>query len=135
MSLKRQIDLGPFKHIVDDAIPIRNATLSIFSTCMDKCHTTTIIDNTTFLPSVLAKSLGDVKDVQIQAYQILISMCSSHPMDVVLFLDSFVGPLEKSIFAKKSSGNAASQDDKTNDKVKSALGVVIALMNVDGAKK
>lgn len=72
------IDLGPFKQTVDDALPVRKAALSIFSTCLDQCPD--LIGVSDFIP-ILAKALGDVEDIQLQCkfkYVILLSDKKCH---------------------------------------------------------
>merc|ERR1712083_580281 len=64
LKLERKVDLGPFTHKVDDALPLRKASLSIFATCLEKLPAS--LDITAFMP-VLAKALADVEDVQLQA--------------------------------------------------------------------
>jgi cullin-associated NEDD8-dissociated protein 1 len=58
--------------------------------------------------SVLAKSMGDVEDVQLQTHQIVLSMCSRHPIPLVAAADSFVEPLEKTVNKKKGSKTGVS---------------------------
>ena len=66
LNMERKVDLGPFKHTVDDALPLRKAALSIVATCLEKCPT--CLDIPAFMP-VLAKALADVEDIQLQAHQ------------------------------------------------------------------
>ena len=96
----RTIDLGPFKEKVDDALPIRKVALSIFSTCLEKCSST--INVTEFIP-ILAQALGDVEDVQLQAHQIVIVMCSRYPNEIAAAVETFVDPLRKTM--EKKTGN------------------------------
>jgi cullin-associated NEDD8-dissociated protein 1 len=105
LNMERKVDLGPFKHTVDDALPLRKAALSIVATCLEKCPS--CIDIPGFV-SVLAKSMGDVEDVQLQTHQIVLSMCSRHPIPLVAAADSFVEPLEKTVNKKKGSKTGVS---------------------------
>ncbi len=80
LKLERKVDLGPFQHTVDDALPLRKASLSIFATCLEKLPAS--LDIAAFMP-VLAKALGDVEDIQLQAHHIVISMCMRQPTYLV----------------------------------------------------
>lgn len=128
LRLQRTVDLGPFKHNVDDAIPLRKAALSIFSTCLESLPGS--LDIASFMP-VLAKALGDAEDIQLHAHQIVISMCSRHPSYVVNAADSFVDPLEKTL-KKKTGQKAGTELERLNDWIKSALRVAVNLSRVEG---
>lgn len=105
LNMERKVDLGPFKHTVDDALPLRKAALSIVATCLEKCPT--CLDIPAFMP-VLAKALADVEDIQLQAHQIVISMCARQPLPIVAAADSFVEPLEKTVNKKKGTKTGVS---------------------------
>ena len=128
LKLQREVDLGPFKHKVDDAVPLRKAALSIFATCLETLPGS--LDMASFMP-VLAKALGDAEDIQLHAHQIVISMCSRHPSYVVNAADSFVEPLEKTL-KKKAGQKTGTELERLNDWIKSALRVAVAVSKVEG---
>lgn len=107
LNMERKVDLGPFKHTVDDALPLRKAALSIVATCLEKCPS--CIDISSFMP-VLVKAMGDVEDIQLQAHQIVLSMCSRQPIPLVQAADSFVEPLQKTCNKKKGNKTGVSRD-------------------------
>ncbi|KAL7470571.1 hypothetical protein ACHAXS_010825 [Conticribra weissflogii] len=129
LNLERKVDLGPFKHTVDDALPLRKAALSVFATCLEKCPSS--LDIPSFMP-VLAKALADVEDIQLQAHQIIISMCSRHPIPLVAAADSFVDPLDKTVNKKKGT-KTGTELERVYEWIKSGLRVMIALSMLDGA--
>lgn len=129
LKLERTVDLGPFKHKVDDALPLRKAALSIFASCLENLPGS--LDMSTFIP-VLAKALGDAEDIQLHAHQIVISMCARQPTYLVASIDSFVEPLEKSI-NKKPGQKTGTELERLNDWIKSALRAMLALSKLDGA--
>lgn len=128
MNLQRVVDMGPFKHKVDDALPLRKSALSIFATCLEKCPSS--LDIPAFMP-ILKKALEDVEDIQLQAHQIVISLCSRHPSILVSTAESFVDPIEKTI-NKKTGQKSGTELERANEWIKSALRVAIALSRVDG---
>lgn len=129
LKLERKVDLGPFTHTVDDALPLRKAALSIFATCIENLPGS--IEIATFMP-VLASALGDAEDIQLHAHQIVIAMCSRHSAYLVASVDSFVDPLEKSI-NKKAGQKTGTELERLNDWIKSSLRVLLALSKLDGA--
>jgi len=129
LKLERKVDLGPFTHKVDDALPLRKAALSIFATCLDNAPGS--IDISAFMP-VLAKALGDAEDIQLHAHQIIISICSRQPTYLVASVDTFVEPLEKTL-NKKPGQKTGTELERLNDWIKSALRVSLALSKLEGA--
>ncbi len=129
--MERSIDLGPFKEKVDDALSLRKVALSIFSSCLEKCPSN--IEITKFMP-VLAAALGDVEDVQLQAHQIVISLCSQYPQDVFAAVETFVQPLEKTT-KKKFSKKTGTELERANEWVKSAVRVAFVLSRDTDALK
>lgn len=129
LKLERKVDLGPFKHTVDDALPLRKASLSIFATCLEKLPAS--LDIAAFMP-VLAKALGDVEDIQLQAHHIVISMCMRQPTYLVAAVETFVEPLEKTMHMKPGQ-KTGTELERLNDWIKSALRAMLALSKLDGA--
>lgn len=128
-KLERKVDLGPFTHTVDDALPLRKAALSIFATCLENLPAS--LDITSFMP-VLAKALGDVEDVQLQAHQIVISMCVRQPAYVVAAVETFVEPLEKTMH-KKQGQKTGTELERLQEWIKSSLRTMVALSKLEGA--
>jgi cullin-associated NEDD8-dissociated protein 1 len=128
-KLERKVDLGPFTHTVDDALPLRKAALSIFATCLENLPAS--LDIASFMP-VLAKALGDVEDVQLQAHQIVISMCVRQPAYVVAAVETFVEPLEKTMH-KKQGQKTGTELERLHEWIKSALRTMVALSKLEGA--
>eukprot|EP00584_Thalassiosira_punctigera_P023758 CAMPEP_0172551974 /NCGR_PEP_ID=MMETSP1067-20121228/42878_1 /TAXON_ID=265564 ORGANISM="Thalassiosira punctigera, Strain Tpunct2005C2" /NCGR_SAMPLE_ID=MMETSP1067 /ASSEMBLY_ACC=CAM_ASM_000444 /LENGTH=1389 /DNA_ID=CAMNT_0013339865 /DNA_START=148 /DNA_END=4317 /DNA_ORIENTATION=+ len=129
LNMERKINLGPFKHTVDDALPLRKAALSVFATCLEKCPSS--LDIPAFMP-VVAKALADVEDIQLQTHAIVISMCSRHPIPLVAAADSFVSPLEKTVNKKKGQ-KTGTELERVYEWIKSGLRVMIAISKLDGA--
>jgi cullin-associated NEDD8-dissociated protein 1 len=128
LKMTRVVDLGPFKHTVDDALPLRKAALSIFATCLETSPGS--LDITAFM-SVLAQALGDAEDIQLHAHQIILSMCSKNPTYLVSAVDLFVEPLEKTI-RKKPGQKTGTELERLNDWIKSALRAILALSKIEG---
>jgi cullin-associated NEDD8-dissociated protein 1 len=128
LKLERKVDLGPFTHTVDDALPLRKAALSIFASCLENAPES--MDVSKFLP-VLATAMGDAEDIQLHAHQIVISMCARQPSYLVTSIDTFVDPLEKTM-NKKPGQKTGTELERLNDWIKSSIRVMIALDALDG---
>lgn len=129
-KLERKIDLGPFSHKVDDALPLRKAALSIFATSLENLPGS--FDIGQFLP-VLKITLKDVEDIQLQAHQIVIAMCArQHTTSyMVAAAEDFVEPLEKTMHRKVGT-KTGTELERLIDWKKSALRTMVALSNVEG---
>lgn len=128
--------MGPFKHRVDDSLPLRKTAISIFATCLEKCPAA--LDIQAFMP-ILMHALSDKQadkqyDIQLHAHQIVLSMCSNHPIPIVASIDSFVDPLQKAL-DRKILKKTGPEIERAQDFVKSAVRVTLALSNVDGTMK
>jgi cullin-associated NEDD8-dissociated protein 1 len=131
LTMKRKVDLGPFSHTVDDALPLRKATFSIFAKCLENPILTPTMDMAVFIPALI-KALGDVEDIQLQAHQIVLGMCLRQPTYVVASIETFVEPLEKTLF-KKAGQKTGTELERLQDWIKSALRTMVALSKVDGS--
>jgi cullin-associated NEDD8-dissociated protein 1 len=116
---------------VDDAIPLRKAALSIFSTSLESCPE--MIDISAFLP-ILVRACDDVEDIQLQAHHIVLCMCMRHPQFLVTNVEPFINPLENAINKKKGS-KAGTELERVNELIKSALRVMLALSRLEGASR
>jgi len=126
LKMKRTIDLGPFKEHIDDALSLRKAAISIISACLDKCPSN--IDVPAFMP-ILAAAIGDVEDVQLQAHQIVLAMCPRYPQEISVVVESFVEPLEKTIF-RKPFKRVGIELERLNEWKKSAVRVLLVVSKV-----
>lgn len=126
--MKRQVDLGPFKQTIDDALPLRKTSLSIFASCIEKCPQ--VLDVTSFIP-ILAKALDDVEDIQLQAHQIVITMCSRYPQNIAASADLFVKALENTM-NKKTANKTGTDLERAREWIKSAVRVTLIISKVNG---
>lgn len=125
IKLERVVDLGPFKHKVDENLPLRKASL----TCVE-----TIVET---LPSVLDVSaimavipilLMDKDEIKLQAHQILTKISSYSPGTLVIYIDQYIEPLEKTINKKiKDEAAGGPEVERAHELVKSAVRVALFL--------
>merc|ERR1719409_1276964 len=72
-ELIREVDLGPFKHKVDDGLPLRKFAYTVCTSLLaaypEQVATPAIVD-------LVLQGLGDSEDVQVICCQLLQDLCS-----------------------------------------------------------
>ena len=115
-ALKRVVDLGPFKHKVDDGLPLRKAAFTCMGTILDILVAK--VDLGAFFEP-LKKGLGDVNDVQMLCHQILVKMSISVPSAIVGAFDSYLkSALEKTLNKKVKDGQVGTEVERRNDVIR-----------------
>lgn len=131
LKLERVVDLGPFKHRVDDGLVLRKAAFS----CIDTVLTTLPdkVDIPAFMPA-LTNGLGDHDDVQMLCHQIVMKLCRINPTAVTNALEMVLKPLEQTVNRKVKDVQVATEVDRTNDLIRNALRAIDAISCVETVK-
>jgi len=141
---ERIVDLGPFKHKIDDGLPLRKAALTCVETTLDVMSDRLNIGE--LMPGIVS-TLGN-ENTKPQAYQILIKICSIAPGAVLGISDSLIAPFDATIFPKKKAAasekaaggggggggegaQAGGEAERMQDIVKGALRVVAAVCKIE----
>ncbi|KAG3100547.1 Cullin-associated NEDD8-dissociated protein 1 [Phytophthora idaei] len=127
IKLERVVDLGPFKHKVDDGLPLRKAAYSCVETLIQVLPQQ--LDISLFFDQ-LKRGLGDQDDIQMLSHQILINICYVQPGSIVGALDSLVEPLEKTINKKVKEDQVGPEVERVKDLIRSALRALDAISTV-----
>uniref|UniRef100_K3X436 TATA-binding protein interacting (TIP20) domain-containing protein n=1 Tax=Globisporangium ultimum (strain ATCC 200006 / CBS 805.95 / DAOM BR144) TaxID=431595 RepID=K3X436_GLOUD len=127
VKLERTVDLGPFKHKVDDGLPIRKAAYSCVDTLIETLPQQ--VDIASFFPH-LQQGLRDQDDIQMLSHQILVKICHVQPGSVVGALDLLVEPLEKTVNKKVKEDQVGTEVERAKDLIRSALRAVDAVSSV-----
>ena len=126
-KLERSVDLGPFKHKVDDGLPLRKLAITcietMFDNIPDQFDVGAVMGN---LPSLLS----DTDEIKAQAHQIIIKLSTFAPPAVVASADIIVEPLEKTITKKPKEGAVGPELERANELVRSALRAVDAMSSI-----
>mmetsp|Transcript_840 Transcript_840/g.1414 ORF Transcript_840/g.1414 Transcript_840/m.1414 type:complete len:1307 (+) Transcript_840:70-3990(+) len=136
LSLKRErvVDLGPFKHKVDDALPLRKAAL----TC---CETILFVKpdamDATSLASQITSMLTDNKDdTNLQCHQVLCKLCGCHPGAVLCVVDDLERALERAIEKNipKDTGTSAAagpEAERSMEQIRSCVRLVATINSLE----
>ncbi|OUC41780.1 hypothetical protein D917_03163 [Trichinella nativa] len=118
-ELIREVDMGPFKHVMDDGLHLRKAAFECMYTLLDNCF----------------DCLDDHYDIKILTFLIVIRLTTLCPNELLQRLINIVEPL-KQVCLTKLKTNSVKQEYELQDELKrSALRAVIAIQNLPTAGK
>jgi len=124
-ELVREVEMGPFKHTVDDGLDLRKAAFECMYTLLDSCLDQ--LDVFEFLNHV-ELGLKDHYDIKMLTYLMVARLATLCPTAVLQRLDRLVEPL-RSTCTTKVKANAVKQEYEKQDELKrSAMRAVAALL-------
>ncbi|KAF1890490.1 hypothetical protein Lal_00041249 [Lupinus albus] len=129
-ELIRTVDLGPFKHIVDDGLELRKAAFECVDTLLDSCLDQ--VNPSSFIVPYLKSGLDDHYDVKMPCHLILSKLADKCPSAVLAVLDSLVDPLQKTINFKPKQDAVKQEVDRNEDMIRSALRAIASLNHISG---
>ncbi|KAG5248419.1 cullin-associated NEDD8-dissociated protein [Salix suchowensis] len=129
-ELIRTVDLGPFKHIVDDGLELRKAAFECVDTLLDDCLDQ--VNPSSFIVPYLKSGLDDHYDVKMPCHLILTKLADKCPSAVLAVLDSLVEPLQKTINFKPKLDAVKQEVDRNEDMIRSALRAITSLNRISG---
>ena len=138
-SLIRVVDLGPFKHRIDDGLPIRRICLQIASTILDQCDSSEIqlFDVVT---SIIRPSLNDPSsDLEILSFDILnkISQSEIWSSELLLCLDSITNDLMLSLRQqlKLSKDESHQISSRAYEVLRIAITTILSILKINGIQR
>ncbi|XP_022723263.1 cullin-associated NEDD8-dissociated protein 1-like isoform X1 [Durio zibethinus] len=129
-ELIRTVDLGPFKHIVDDGLELRKAAFECVDTLLDSCLDQ--VNPSSFIVPYLKSGLDDHYDVKMPCHLILSKLADKCLSAVLAVLDSLVDPLQKTINFKPKQDAVKQEVDRNEDMIRSALRAIASLNRISG---
>ena len=118
-ELKRKVDLGPFKHTIDDGLPLRKAAYATINTVLVTAPA--VVDVGELLPS-LAAGLKDVEDIMLLTHESLQRVCELHPLVLLSQVNIILPPLRTSM--DKLGKEKTTDTNRTSDVLRSAVRTV-----------
>ncbi|XP_019191103.1 PREDICTED: cullin-associated NEDD8-dissociated protein 1 [Ipomoea nil] len=129
-ELIRTVDLGPFKHTVDDGLELRKAAFECMDTLLDSCLDQ--VNPSSFIVPYLKSGLDDHYDVKMPCHLILSKLAEKCPSAVLAVLDSLVDPLQKTINFRPKQDAVKQEVDRNEDMIRSALRAIASLNRISG---
>ncbi|XP_055713494.1 cullin-associated NEDD8-dissociated protein 1 [Phlebotomus papatasi] len=131
-ELIREVEMGPFKHTVDDGLDIRKAAFECMYTLLEQGLDR--VDIMQFLEHVQA-GLKDHYDIKMLTYLMTARLAQLCPTAVLQRLDQFVDPLRATCTLKVKANSVKQEYEKQDELKRSALRAVAALASIPKADK
>jgi cullin-associated NEDD8-dissociated protein 1 len=131
-ELVRTVDLGPFKHIVDDGLELRKASFECLGVLLDDgCAAEA--EPKDGIAAAVAAGAGDHYDVKMGAHAVCVKLAAVAPGAALGALDALAAALEKTLQVKLKADAVKQESDRHEDMLRSALRAVDALARTPGA--
>uniref|UniRef100_A0AAY4B150 TATA-binding protein interacting (TIP20) domain-containing protein n=1 Tax=Denticeps clupeoides TaxID=299321 RepID=A0AAY4B150_9TELE len=131
-DLIREVEMGPFKHTVDDGLDVRKAAFECMYTLLDSCLD--CLDIFEFL-SHLEEGLKDHYDIRMLTFIMLARLSTLCPAAVEQRLDRLVEPLRATCTTKVKAGSVKQEFEKQEELRRSAMRAVAALLAISEVGK
>jgi len=130
-ELIREVDLGPFKHKVDDGIELRQAAFEAMYTLLDTCITQ--LDLHEFIAQ-LASGLVDVYDIQMLNHLLLVRLAKKAGASLIAGLDPLIEPLKQNVLSKPKDSAVKQQVERNDELIRSSLRSIAAISRIPEAE-
>ncbi|XP_041080716.1 cullin-associated NEDD8-dissociated protein 1-like [Polyodon spathula] len=131
-DLIREVEMGPFKHTVDDGLDVRKAAFECMYTLLDSCLDQ--LDIFEYLNHV-EDGLKDHYDIRMLTFIMLARLSAMCPNAVMQRLDRLVEPLRATCTTKVKAGSVKQEFEKQDELKRSAMRAVAALLTIAEAQK
>ncbi|KAL1115704.1 hypothetical protein AAG570_005994 [Ranatra chinensis] len=131
-ELIREVEMGPFKHTVDDGLDIRKAAFECMYTLLDSCLDR--LDIFEFL-NHLEHGLKDHYDIKMLTYLMVARLAQLVPTAVLQRLEGLVEPLKHTCTMKVKANSVKQEYEKQDELKRSAMRAVAALLTIPDADK
>jgi len=134
-SLIREVDLGPFKHRVDDGLPLRKAAFLCLDSLLDSIATPHKYDLYEFIKYLKNGLTDESPDIQMLTYQILYKIAKFYGSSIVGCLDTLPSDLMKGIKQKMNQAKGNKDAERAKDILRAACKALYTLRCVNNINK
>ncbi|ELR51230.1 Cullin-associated NEDD8-dissociated protein 2, partial [Bos mutus] len=126
-DLIREVEMGPFKHTVDDGLDVRKAAFECMYSLLESCLGQ--LDVCEFLNHV-EDGLKDHYDIRMLTFIMLARLATLCPVPVLQRVDRLIEPLRATCTAKVKAGSVKQEFEKQDELKRSAMRAVAALLTI-----
>ncbi|NXL59661.1 CAND1 protein, partial [Chordeiles acutipennis] len=131
-ELIREVEMGPFKHTVDDGLDVRKAAFECMYTLLESCLDR--LDIYEFLNHV-EDGLKDHYDIRMLTFIMLARLSTLCPSAVLQRLERLIEPLRATCSTKVKAGSVKQEFEKQDELKRSAMRAVAALLTIPEVEK
>jgi len=131
-ELIREVEMGPFKHSVDDGLDLRKAAFECMYTLLDTCLDR--LDIRDFITHV-ENGLRDHYDIKMLTYLMVSRLAQLCPSQVIQRFDRLIEPLKTTVTLKVKDNSVKQEYEKQDELKRAALRAVNALSSIPDADK
>jgi len=132
-SLIKEVDLGPFKHRVDDGLPLRKSAYQCMDTLLDSAASK--IDLNDFIIHLRNGATDESPDIQMLTYQTFYKLAHNHGPAIISSLDELPDALMDGIKVKLNEAKGTKDAERAKDILKSACKALYAMFTIPNAAK
>jgi cullin-associated NEDD8-dissociated protein 1 len=129
-ELIRQVEMGPFKHTVDDGLDLRKAAFECMYTLLETCLNR--LDVFEFLNHV-EDGLRDHYDIKMLTFLLLVRLSHLKPSTVLQRVDKLIDPLRTTVQSRVKANSVKQEFEKQEEMKRSAIRCVVALLAIPDA--
>ncbi|NXJ94380.1 CAND1 protein, partial [Corythaixoides concolor] len=131
-ELIREVEMGPFKHTVDDGLDVRKAAFECMYTLLESCLDR--LDIYEYLNHV-EDGLKDHYDIRMLTFIMLARLAALRPSAVLQRLERLIEPLRATCSTKVKAGSVKQEFEKQDELKRSAMRAVAALLTIPEVEK
>jgi len=126
-ELIREVDLGPFKHKVDDGLDLRKAAFecmyTLLETSVDRLDLSQFVMN-------LADGLKDHYDIKMLCHLMIIRLAHYAPASLLEGLAALIEPLRTTVTTKVQDTAVKQQVERNEEMIRSALRAIVSILKI-----
>ncbi|NXI39912.1 CAND1 protein, partial [Galbula dea] len=131
-ELIREVEMGPFKHTVDDGLDVRKAAFECMYTLLESCLDR--LDIYEYLDHV-EDGLKDHYDIRMLTFIMLARLSALCPSAMLQRLERLIEPLRATCSTKVKAGSVKQEFEKQDELKRSAMRAVAALLTIPEVEK
>lgn len=131
-DLIRVVNLGPFKHKIDDGLEQRKSAFDCLGILISKCWDT--LPDHMSIAKAIVWGLADQYEVKLKCHDLIISVTHLNPNLMLSVLDQVIEPFTKTLTARLKADAVRQEVDRNEDMLRSCLRAIDTLDKIEGSE-
>uniref|UniRef100_A0A7E4UW66 TIP120 domain-containing protein n=1 Tax=Panagrellus redivivus TaxID=6233 RepID=A0A7E4UW66_PANRE len=122
-ELQHEVEMGPFKHLVDDGLELRKSAFECLYTLVEHCLGSLNVHE--FVTHV-AKGIVDSHDIALLAYLTLIRLTRACPLQLAPHIDNMTEAMKETLNKKPKQNSVKLENDKCEELKRCVIRTMLA---------